>query len=191
MATAILNRRRCSRLGAHKWRRSGFPSGNWRAQVRRAGQRPIAKTFEKRAEALVWARVMEGDRDAIAAFPDAEARGAPWGRPSRLSCSDTPAATVVVRRLAWWKEPIRHDAARRFQTRRGQGRTPGARPRARVTVAGKRGASRSIARKALGRSTAILQAVCGVLSWASTRTGSTEQGAGRKRRPEPAGACVI
>jgi hypothetical protein len=42
-------------------------SGSWRVQIRRAGERPISKTFDKKAEAVDWSRVMEGDRDNIAA----------------------------------------------------------------------------------------------------------------------------
>ena len=51
-----------------------LPSGNWRAQIRQAGHRPIGKTFPRKAEAKDWAERIEGNRDAIDSFPDAEAR---------------------------------------------------------------------------------------------------------------------
>jgi integrase len=37
--------------------------GNWQAQVRRAGQKTLSRTFEKKAEAVAWARSKEAELD--------------------------------------------------------------------------------------------------------------------------------
>ena len=82
-----------------------LPSGNWRVQIRKSGHRPISKTFGKKSEARTWAEQMEGNRNAIDAFPDAEAR--------RRSVADAIDAYMldylgrdegIIWRLSWWKD---------------------------------------------------------------------------------------
>jgi hypothetical protein len=39
-------------------------SGNWQAQVRRADQKTLSRTFSKKADAVAWARAKEAELDA-------------------------------------------------------------------------------------------------------------------------------
>jgi len=38
-------------------------SGNWQAVVRRSGHKPISKSFDTKAQALQWARLLESEID--------------------------------------------------------------------------------------------------------------------------------
>jgi integrase len=167
-----------------------LPSGNWRAQVRRIGQRPIGKTFEKKAEATTWARLMEGDEDAIAAFPDAEARrrtvaqaidGYMLGYKGR--------DTAIIKRLSWWREQYGTTALADFtQAKIKDGLRELARQDAR------RNAGKGKPRASLGRKKSpatcnrYLQAISSVLSWAVDESWITKNPAlGIRRQTEPRG----
>src|SRR5262245_13973079 len=81
-----------------------LPSGNWRVQVRRVGQRPIGKTFEKKADATEWSRIMEGDEDSIAAFPDAEARRRTLAQAiDGYMLGYKGRDVAIIKRLSWWR----------------------------------------------------------------------------------------
>jgi integrase len=82
-----------------------LPSGSWRVRIRLAGQRSISKTFDSKLSAREWARSMEGSRDDLAAFPDAEAR-----RRSLANAIDDYVLDYrghddsLQGRLAWWRQ---------------------------------------------------------------------------------------
>ena len=38
-------------------------TGNWQAQVRRRGQKPVVRTFKTKLEASRWARLLESEMD--------------------------------------------------------------------------------------------------------------------------------
>jgi integrase len=167
-----------------------LPSGNWRAQVRRIGQRPIGKTFTKHAEAQTWARLMEGDETAIAAFPDAEARrrtltqaidGYMLGYKGR--------DTAIVKRLSWWRTRYGITPLADFtQAKIKDGLRDLARQDA-VRNAGKGKPTKSLGRKkSPATCNRYLQAISSVLSWAVEESWITKNPAlGVRRQTEPRG----
>lgn len=81
-----------------------LPSGSWRAQIRKAGHRPISKTFDKKGAAREWAERMEGNKDDIDAFPDAEARRRTVGGAIDAYMLEYSGRDQgVISRLSWWK----------------------------------------------------------------------------------------
>src|SRR5688572_19744339 len=91
----------------------------YRVQIRRRGYRPISKIFSSKEQAREWAEKMEGDKDQIDAFPDAEAR--------RKTVADTIDAYMLgftgrdegmVSRLAWWKAQAGHHTLATFTQHR-------------------------------------------------------------------------
>ena len=173
-----------------------LPSGSWRAQVRLTGQKPIGKTFSKKGDARTWGRLMEGDKDAAADFPDAEARrrtveqaidGYVLDRPNR--------DRSIVYRLAWWKDrygatPLTdfgeakiRDGLRQLaseEVKRGDGR------------GATRGKSKTLGRKK-GNATInrYHQAISSVLSWAKQESWIAKNPAlGIKRKQEPRGKPI-
>ena len=54
-------------------------SGGWRAQVRRTGRPPAAKTFKARSDAAKWARMLESEIDQGVFVDRSEAQRATLG----------------------------------------------------------------------------------------------------------------
>lgn len=167
-----------------------LPSGNWRAQVRKAGHKTISRTFTRKAEARTWAEHMEGNRGDIDAFPDAEAR--------RRTIADSIDAYMleydgrdagIVSRLGWWRDQYGSIALAQFtQARikdalrelgrskalRGNGRSRAAQPLTR--------------RKSPATVNRYRQALSSVLSWAVEQSWITANAAlGIRRLREPRG----
>jgi integrase len=113
-------------------------SGNWRAQIRRAGHAKLSKVFDTKAEAREWAEQLEGDRDKLDAYPNAEARrrtvkdavdgymldfaGRDTGMSSRLSWWRTEYGSTT---LANFRQPQIREGLRKLareNVRRGNGR---------------------------------------------------------------------
>jgi integrase len=166
-------------------------SGSWRVQIRRAGERAISKVFEKKVEAVDWSRVMEGSRDNISAFPDAEARKRNVGQAiDAFMLAYTGRDVSIVRRLGWWKDrygttPLVdfNHAARIKDALRDLAREDARR------WAGKAKPPRSLGKKK-GPATCnrYLQSISSVLSWCVDENWIQKNAAlGIKRRPEPAG----
>lgn len=167
-----------------------LPSGNWRAQIRLSGQNPIGQTFRLKTEAQTWARLMEGDDDAIASFPDAEARRRTVGDAINAYMLDytgrDPALSV---RLAWWKVRYGNTSLAQFtQAKIKDGLRTLAQESAK-SGDGPRRPPRSLPRR---RSPATInryqQAVSSVLSWAVDEGWITKNPAlGMKKKQEPRG----
>jgi integrase len=166
-----------------------LPSGNWRAQIRLSGQRPIGKTFEKKTDAQEWARTMEGSRDNIEAFPDAESR-----RRTVADAIDSYTLQysgrdgAIIKRLSWWKEQYGSCPLADFsQAKIKDGLRQLTRERAK-RYAGKHG------RVSLGRTKApatvnrYRQGISSVMSWALDESWIAKNPAlGIKRQQEPRG----
>jgi integrase len=167
-----------------------LPSGSWRAQIRKTGHEPIGKTFDSKALAREWAETMEGDREAIDAFPDAEARRRTVGIAiDAYMLAYSGRDEGIVSRLAWWKAnygavPLaqftpakRNDGLRDLSLERakhcnGPGRTMKALPRAKSPATLNRYA----------------QAISSVLSWCVDEGWLAKNPLlGLKRRKEPRG----
>jgi integrase len=165
------------------------PSGKWRAQIRRKGQRSISKVFQKKGEASEWLDAMRGNPDEIEAFPDAEARKRTLTQAiDAYMLSRTGRDEGIIYRLSWWKEKrgslalselskakiknaIREIAQENVKHGTGRG------------VVGT--LSRSKAPATLNR---YLQAVSSVLTWAVDEDWITKNPAlGIKRLKEPRG----
>jgi integrase len=167
-----------------------LPSGNWRAQIRRTGQRAISKTFEKKAEAITWSRLMEGNEDAIGAFPDAEARRRTVGQAiDGYMLGYSGRDTAIIKRLSWWKNrygttPVADFSAAKIKDAlRDLAREDARR------YGGKGKPARALGRKK-GHATInrYSQAISSVLSWAVDESWIQKNVAlGLKRRPEPRG----
>jgi integrase len=165
-------------------------SGNWRAQVRRVGQRPIGKTFAKKADAVTWSRLMEGDEEAIAGFPNAEARR----RTVAQAIDDYMLGyrgrdTAIIKRLSWWREQYGTTLLTDFtQAKIKDGLRDLARQDARRN-GGKGKPTVSLGRKK-GPATInrYLQAISSVLSWAVDESWISKNPAlGIRRQTEPRG----
>jgi integrase len=167
-----------------------LPSGHWRAQIRRAGHRPIGKVFEKKSEARAWAEKLEGNRDAIDAFPDAEARrrtvkDAIDGYMLDHSGSDSG----IVGRLSWWRTEYGGTALANFTQPRVR---EGLRKLARENVRhgngrGKnRGKSKALDRKKSGSTVTRYQAaLSSAMRWAVDQGWITRNPVLGIRRPKP------
>jgi integrase len=82
-----------------------LPSGRWRVRIRLAGQRPVGRTFSDKQAAKDWARAMEGNRDQIEAFPDAEARRRTVANAIDAYMLDYAGRDAsLAGRLAWWRD---------------------------------------------------------------------------------------
>jgi integrase len=166
-----------------------LPSGNWRAQVRKAGHRSISETFPKKAEAKTWAETMEGNRDHIDAFPDAEARKrtveqAIDGYMLEYSGRDVS----IVRRMTWWKDHFGSTALTDFTAAKIK---DGLRQLGREHAkrhAGKNGQASLGRKKAPATINRYHQSISSVLSWAVEESWLAKNPAiGLKRRQEPRG----
>ena len=76
----------------------------YRVFIRRKGQKPISKVFDRKKAAEDWARLMDGSLDQIAAYPDAEARRRTVGEAIDGFMLDYAGKdTAIVGRMFWWK----------------------------------------------------------------------------------------
>lgn len=148
-----------------------LPSGNWRAQVRKSGHRPIGKTFPKKAEARAWAEAMEGNRANIDAFPDAEAR--------RRTVADAIDGymldykgrdRVQVSRLSWWKAAYGEQPLAAFtsaRVREGLRKLAGESARQGAGRGKNKGKTKALPRKRAGATVVRYQAALSVvMRWA-------------------------
>jgi len=167
-----------------------LPSGNWRAQVRRTGQRPIGKTFGKKAEAVEWARLMEGDEEAISGYPDDEARRRTVGQAiDGYMLAYVGRDTAIVKRLSWWKEQHGATPLADFSTAKIKDALRDLARQDAVRNAGKGKPTASLGRKkSPATCNRYLQAISSVLTWAVDESWITKNAAlGVKRRTEPPG----
>ena len=95
------------------------PRYAYRVQIRRRGYRPISKIFDSKAQAVAWAESMEGNKDQIDAFPDAESRRRlVAGVIDEHMLQFTGRDEGMVSRLAWWKAQAGHHTLATFTQHR-------------------------------------------------------------------------
>lgn len=166
-----------------------LPSGNWRVQIRRAGHRPISKTFPKKAEAQAWARIMEADEDAIAAFPDAEARRRTLAQAiDGFMLEYSGRDTAILRRLAWWKAEYGDTPLADFTQAKIKDGLRRLGQDSAKRYAGKNGIVTLGRKKGPATINRYHQAISSVLSWAVDQSWIAKNPAlGIKRKQEPRG----
>ncbi|MDZ4141706.1 MAG: hypothetical protein U1C48_06840 [Methylotenera sp.] len=59
-------------------------SSGWQVQIRKQGYQPISKRFEKKADAIIWARITESEMDRGVFIDHSEAEKTAYGLPPIL-----------------------------------------------------------------------------------------------------------
>lgn len=161
----------------------------YRVQIRQKGSRAISKVFDSHQAAKEWAKVMEGSRKNLDAYPDAEARRRTVAEViDQFMLDYSGKDTAIVGRLGWWrdeygavslaqfttakiKEALRVIARQKGRRAAGKGKT--------VALGSNRGPA------TVNR---YLGAISIVMAWAVEEDWIVENPAlGIRRRPEPAG----